>query len=52
MSATVAYVVIAITVLAIFAVGAGGWWIAEKTLSEDDHDDHDGHEPPARDSAI
>lgn len=39
MSATVAFIVIAICVLAVFAVGAAGWWMALATLSEEDHDE-------------
>lgn len=48
MSATVAYALIGITVLAIFAVGAVGWWMSEKTLGEDEEDDQ---EPPTGGSA-
>lgn len=48
MSATVAFVIIATCILAIFAVGAAGWWMTEKTLGEDDEDEH---EPPTGGSA-
>jgi hypothetical protein len=39
MSATVAYVVLAICILALFAVGAAGWWMAREALAEEEHDD-------------
>lgn len=47
MSATVAYVIIATCILAVFAVGAAGWWMTDKTLGEDEEDE----EPPTGESA-
>ncbi|WP_276260655.1 hypothetical protein [Haloglomus litoreum] len=51
MSATVAFVIIATCILALFAVGAAGWWMTEKTLGGDDEDEHE-HEPPTGGSAV
>lgn len=48
MSATVAFIVIAICVLAVFAVFAAGWWMTIATLSEEDEEG----EPPAGGSAV
>jgi len=45
MSATVAYLLLSITVLAIFAVGAVGWLMVDATLSEEDEES----EPPSSD---
>lgn len=50
MSATVAFIVIAICVLAIFAVGAAGWWMTSATLSGADHEDD--REPPMGGRAV
>lgn len=44
MSATVAFIAIAISVLAIFAVFGVGWWMTIETLSEEDEEND---EPPA-----
>lgn len=49
MSATVALIVIALCILAIFAVGAAGWWMTIATLSEEDHDEP---EPPSGGRAV
>ena len=48
MSATVAYVIIATCILAVFAVGAAGWWMTGKTLGEDEEEE----EPPTGGSAV
>lgn len=44
MSTTVAFIAIAISVLAVLAVFGVGWWMTIETLSEED--DENG-EPPA-----
>jgi hypothetical protein len=48
MSATVAYIAIAISVLSVFAVFAAGWWMTMETLSEEDEEG----EPPTGGSAV
>ena len=48
MSATVAYIIIATCILAVFAVGAAGWWMTMETLSEEDEEG----EPPTGGSAV
>lgn len=45
MSTTVAFALIAITVLAIVAVGAAGWWMVDLTLSEEGEEEDT--EPPS-----
>jgi hypothetical protein len=44
MSATVAFIIIAICTLSVLAVFAAGWWMATETLSEED--DENGESPP------
>jgi flagellar basal body-associated protein FliL len=38
MSATVAYILLAVTVLALVGVGIGGWWMVEATLGEEEEE--------------
>lgn len=43
MSATVAYVVLAICILALFAIGAAGWWMAREALAEEETEHDESH---------
>lgn len=45
MSATVAYILLAVTVLALVGVGIGGWWMVEATLGEEEEEEPE--QPPS-----